>query len=119
MLAAGSGPAGSAGPGPGSRSEAREVVRHVAPGMACVGLVYWVTLSIFPGVLAEDLRSEALGDWLGVLLIFTFNLADMLAKLAVGADVPGLRGPGSAPGADAGRPPGSAGASRSGRRRSW
>jgi len=98
MLAAGSGPAGSAGPGPGSRSEAREVVRHVAPGMACVGLVYWVTLSIFPGVLAEDLRSEALGDWLGVLLIFTFNLADMLAKLAVGADVPGLRGPGSARG---------------------
>ena len=66
--------------------------------MACVGLVYWVTLSIFPGVLAEDLRSEALGDWLGVLLIFTFNLADMLAKLAVGADVPGLRGPGSARG---------------------
>ncbi len=97
MLAAGSGPAGAAaaGPRPGSGSEVREVVRHVAPGMACVGLVYWVTLSIFPGVLAEDLRSEALGDWLGVLLIFTFNLADMLAKLAVGADVPGLRGPGS------------------------
>ena len=98
MLAAGSGPAGAAaaGPRPGSGGEVRDVVRHVAPGMVCVGLVYWVTLSIFPGVLAEDLRSEALGDWLGVLLIFTFNLADMLAKLAVGADFPGLRGPGSA-----------------------
>ena len=91
----GSGPAGAPPGGPG-KMHVREVVRHVAPGMACVGLVYWVTLSIFPGVLAEDLRSEALGDWLGVLLIFAFNLADMSAKLAVGADLPLLRGPGSA-----------------------
>ena len=41
---------------------------------------YAVTLSIFPGFLAEDVESEALGDWYPILLITFFNLMDFLGK---------------------------------------
>ena len=41
-----------------------------------------MTLSIFPGVLAEDVESEALGGWYPILLIFTFNVADMVSKMS-------------------------------------
>ena len=41
---------------------------------------YSVTLSIFPGFLAEDVESEALGDWYPILLITFFNLMDFLGK---------------------------------------
>lgn len=43
---------------------------------------FWVTLSIFPGVLAEDAKHDALGDWLGILLIGCFNLFDFVGKMA-------------------------------------
>ena len=41
-----------------------------------------MTLSIFPGVLADDVESEALGSWYPILLIFTFNVADMVSKMS-------------------------------------
>ncbi|KAL2643277.1 hypothetical protein R1flu_010864 [Riccia fluitans] len=44
------------------------------------GLIYVVTLSIFPGFLAEDVHSAFLGDWYGILLIGTFNLFDLVGK---------------------------------------
>lgn len=43
-------------------------------------LVYVVTLSIFPGVLAEDVASEKLSSWYPVLLIAAFNVADAVGK---------------------------------------
>lgn len=40
-----------------------------------------VTLSIFPGVLAEDVSPHAaLGDWYSLLLMALFNAADFAAK---------------------------------------
>ena len=47
-----------------------------------VALGYMVTLSIFPGVLAEDLRSKTLKSWYPVLLITVFNVGDMLGKMS-------------------------------------
>lgn len=50
-----------------------------------------VTLSIFPGVLAEDLHSEALGSWLPVILITSYNCADWAGKSLPGWAVLRLR----------------------------
>ena len=44
--------------------------------------VYAVTLSIFPGVLAEDVSSARLGSWYPVVLIACFNLFDVAGKAA-------------------------------------
>lgn len=43
-------------------------------------LIYLVTLSIFPGFLAENLESKFLGDWYPILLITMYNVADLLGK---------------------------------------
>ncbi|KAF5741993.1 equilibrative nucleotide transporter 8 isoform X1 [Tripterygium wilfordii] len=43
-------------------------------------IIYVVTLSIFPGFLAENLSSKLLQDWYPVLLITTYNVADFIGK---------------------------------------
>lgn len=42
---------------------------------------YWVTLSIFPGVLAEDISSKLLGSWFTIVLITLFNCADSVGRM--------------------------------------
>ena len=42
---------------------------------------YLVTLSIFPGVLAENLTSKTLKSWYSLLLMTVFNIGDMLGKM--------------------------------------
>lgn len=48
-------------------------------GMALF-LTYTVTLSIFPGFLAEDVSSETLGDWYAIILILGWNIMDLAGK---------------------------------------
>ncbi|KAJ6296344.1 hypothetical protein OIU76_027112 [Salix suchowensis] len=43
-------------------------------------MIYIVTLSIFPGFIAEDLSSRSLKDWYPVLLITIYNVADLTGK---------------------------------------
>jgi equilibrative nucleoside transporter 1/2/3 len=43
-------------------------------------LLYVLTLSIFPGYLAEDVHSAELGDWYAIALITAFNAADLAGK---------------------------------------
>ncbi len=43
-----------------------------------------VTLSIFPGVLAEDVSSARLGSWYPVVLITVFNFADWAGVMRLG-----------------------------------
>eukprot|EP00899_Mesostigma_viride_P024610 jgi/Mesvir1/5333/Mv15422-RA.1 len=45
---------------------------------------YLITLSIFPGCLAENMTSPALGDWYPILLILAFNVADLVGKALPG-----------------------------------
>ena len=52
------------------------------PYFLSIFLVYVVTLAIFPGFLAEDVASPALGDWYPVLLIAIFNVGDLRGKAA-------------------------------------
>jgi equilibrative nucleoside transporter 1/2/3 len=56
--------------------------------------VYVVTLAIFPGALAEDAHSAALGDWYPILLMTLFNFSDLLGK---NAPLPPQPPPGGAP----------------------
>ncbi|CAI0389317.1 unnamed protein product [Linum tenue] len=42
--------------------------------------IYLVTLSIFPGFLAEDVKSNLLSDWYPVLLITIYNVSDFVGK---------------------------------------
>ncbi|KAJ6741981.1 EQUILIBRATIVE NUCLEOSIDE TRANSPORTER [Salix viminalis] len=43
-------------------------------------MIYIVTLSIFPGFIAEDLTSKLLKDWYPILLITIYNAADFIGK---------------------------------------
>lgn len=43
--------------------------------------IYVVTLSIFPGFLAEDVKNIALGSWYPVILFIVFNIGDLVGKL--------------------------------------
>ncbi|OIV99908.1 hypothetical protein TanjilG_26246 [Lupinus angustifolius] len=45
-----------------------------------ISILYIVTLSIFPGFIAEDLESKVLKDWYPILLITVYNFADLLGK---------------------------------------
>lgn len=65
-------------------ADVRAILREIRPHAFSVACVYAVTLSIFPGVLAEDVASDALGDWYPVALIFVFNAADVAGKALPG-----------------------------------
>ena len=43
-------------------------------------IIYMVTLSIFPGFIAEDLESKLLKDWYPILLISVYNVTDLIGK---------------------------------------
>ncbi|GLC33587.1 hypothetical protein PLESTM_000088800 [Pleodorina starrii] len=69
--------------GSGGGGVRQQIRRCLAPGWPlCCSLfvTYTVTLSIFPGFLAEDVHSAELGDWYPILLITAYNLADLLGK---------------------------------------
>ncbi|XP_076932682.1 equilibrative nucleotide transporter 8-like [Bidens hawaiensis] len=43
-------------------------------------ITYTITLSIFPGYLAENIMSKVLKDWYPIMLIATYNMADFFGK---------------------------------------
>ena len=73
------------GPGPGTTlRDAVAIASRVKHHAFAVAVTYVVTLSIFPGVLAEDLRDDSMGEWFPVALIAAFNLADVVGKCVPG-----------------------------------
>lgn len=60
-----------------SISEVAWALRFPAVSMV---MIYWITLAIFPGVLAEDVASEKLGSMYSVVLIALFNFFDCVGK---------------------------------------
>ncbi|KIY97259.1 Equilibrative nucleoside transporter 4 [Monoraphidium neglectum] len=44
-------------------------------------MIYVITLCIFPGFLAEDVKNLQLGSWYPVILFLVFNVGDMVGKL--------------------------------------
>ncbi|KAH7572415.1 hypothetical protein ACOSP7_015569 [Xanthoceras sorbifolium] len=53
-----------------------------------VFIIYVVTLSIFPGFIAENLQSELLQDWYPILLITIYNVSDFIGKSLTAIYVP-------------------------------
>ncbi|XP_052163529.1 equilibrative nucleotide transporter 3-like [Oryza glaberrima] len=45
-----------------------------------VFMIYVLTLSIFPGFLAEDTGTHSLGSWYALVLIATFNVSDLIGR---------------------------------------
>ncbi|XP_076846175.1 equilibrative nucleoside transporter 4 isoform X2 [Brachyhypopomus gauderio] len=56
------------------------VVRVLWPYMLSICVTYFVTLCLFPG-LESELRNDALGDWLPILTMALFNMADFVGKI--------------------------------------
>lgn len=50
-------------------------------------MIYTVTLSIFPGFLAENIKSDVMKDWYPIALIATYNLSDFVGKSLTGVCV--------------------------------
>lgn len=56
------------------------VAQTIYPFMACIALAYLVTLSLYPGIESEIISCN-LGNWMPVLLMFTFNTSDVIGKI--------------------------------------
>ncbi|KAL5547829.1 hypothetical protein UlMin_003060 [Ulmus minor] len=70
-----------------SRPQIHAVARRIKWPAFGIFTIYVVTLSIFPGFLAEDLESKILKDWYPILLITTYNIADLVGKSLTAAYV--------------------------------
>ncbi|KAJ7956710.1 Equilibrative nucleotide transporter like [Quillaja saponaria] len=56
------------------------VARKISGPAFGISIIYIVTLSIFPGYIAENVESKLLKDWYPILLITVYNLADLMGK---------------------------------------
>lgn len=59
----------------------KNILRCIWPYSVNIMLIYFVTLTIFPGIESE-IHSCKYGDWFPIIIMATFNLTDFLGKLA-------------------------------------
>ncbi|XP_037973296.1 equilibrative nucleoside transporter 4 isoform X2 [Plutella xylostella] len=57
------------------------VGRAIYPYMVSIGLVYFTTLSLYPGI-ASEVPSCRLGTWMPIVLMSAFNFFDFVGKIA-------------------------------------
>ncbi|KAL0822560.1 hypothetical protein ABMA28_004602 [Loxostege sticticalis] len=57
------------------------VARAIYPYMVSIGLVYFTTLSLYPGI-ASEVPSCRLGSWMPIVLMSAFNFFDFIGKIA-------------------------------------
>nr|KAG5696108.1 hypothetical protein BaRGS_020509 [Batillaria attramentaria] len=57
-----------------------EVSRSVWPYMLSIGLAYFVTLCLFPGIESEVVSCR-LGTWMPVMMMAAFNVSDVIGKI--------------------------------------
>ncbi|KAI7755703.1 hypothetical protein M8C21_028305 [Ambrosia artemisiifolia] len=63
-----------------SRTKFWDVARTIQWPALSIFIIYTVTLSIFPGFLAENIESKLLKDWYPIALIAIYNTADFAGK---------------------------------------
>ncbi|XP_021899277.1 equilibrative nucleotide transporter 8 [Carica papaya] len=56
------------------------VARKIKSPIVGILTIYVVTLSIFPGFIAEEMKSRLLQDWYPILLITVYNVSDFVGK---------------------------------------
>ena len=59
-----------------------EVAKSIWPYMLSIGLVYFVTLCLYPGIESEIVSCK-LGSWMPVILMAVFNAADLVGKVCI------------------------------------
>jgi equilibrative nucleoside transporter 1/2/3 len=69
-------------PAPRPARPSRALARRALLPCSALACVYVVSLSIFPGVLGEDLADPKLGGWYPLALFTAYNLGDLLGKVA-------------------------------------
>ncbi len=58
-----------------------EILKKARVPLVALTSVYWVTITIFPGVLQEDVHDAADGGWVAPLATFVFNVCDAVGKI--------------------------------------
>ncbi|XP_022893423.1 equilibrative nucleotide transporter 8-like [Olea europaea var. sylvestris] len=61
-----------------------EIARRIRWPAFGIFMIYTVTLSIFPGFLAENIESNLFKDWYPVMLIAVYNISDFVGKSLTG-----------------------------------
>ncbi|XP_056619560.1 equilibrative nucleoside transporter 4 isoform X2 [Triplophysa dalaica] len=56
------------------------VTRRIWPYMLSITMTYFITLCLFPG-LESELRNDIMGEWLPILTMALFNVADFVGKI--------------------------------------
>ncbi|KAI4881848.1 hypothetical protein NFI96_026637, partial [Prochilodus magdalenae] len=56
------------------------VARVIWPYMLSISVTYFITLCLFPG-LESELQNDTLGEWLPILTMALFNMADFVGKI--------------------------------------
>ncbi|KAM7511508.1 hypothetical protein LguiB_010383 [Lonicera macranthoides] len=67
-----------------SRPKFWDVANQIRLSILGIFMIYTVTLSIFPGYLAENIESKILKDWYPILLITIYNISDFVGKSLTG-----------------------------------
>lgn len=57
-----------------------EVAKLIFPYMASIGVAYFVTLCLYPGIVSEIISCK-FESWMPVILMAAFNAADLLGKV--------------------------------------
>ncbi|XP_003690213.1 equilibrative nucleoside transporter 4 [Apis florea] len=57
-----------------------EVAKIIFPYMGSIGLAYFVTLCLYPGIMSEIISCK-LGSWMPVILMTAFNASDVIGKM--------------------------------------
>nr|XP_034178589.1 equilibrative nucleoside transporter 4 [Osmia lignaria] len=57
-----------------------EVAKIIFPYMASIGIAYFVTLCLYPGIMSEIISCK-LKSWMPVILMTAFNASDVLGKM--------------------------------------
>ncbi|OXU25295.1 hypothetical protein TSAR_006457 [Trichomalopsis sarcophagae] len=57
-----------------------EVAKLIYPYMASIGMAYFVTLCLYPGIISEIISCR-FGSWMPVILMTCFNGADLIGKM--------------------------------------
>ncbi len=66
----------------GGLAARRAVAKLIWPYMLSIGIAYFVTLCLFPGI-ESDVLSCALGGWMPVILMAIFNATDFCGKVHI------------------------------------
>lgn len=57
-----------------------EVAKLIYPYMLSIGIAYFVTLCLYPGIISEIISCK-FGSWMPVILMTCFNGADLIGKV--------------------------------------